>query len=139
MDKPTDERADRKESKSTIAAAALASGKNYKEAAAAAQWSERSVRRLMADPEFRSRVQELRSERASQLSGMLLDAGPDAFAVLMELLDAERPIDRWRAAQTLLIQGRSSRREDDFDERLSALERMANDGPTTDSAVGEEE
>ena len=139
LDKPTDERSDRKESKFTIAAAAIASGRNYKEAAAAARWSERSVRRAMADPKFRSRVQKLRSEGASQLSGMLLDAGPDAYMVLIELLYAERPIDRWRAAQTLLVQGRSSRREDDFDERLSALERIANDGLAADSAVGEEE
>lgn len=139
MNKPTDERSDRKESKTTIAAAALAKGGNYRKAAAAAEWSERSVRRLMADPTFRAKVQELRSERASQLAGMLLEAGPEAFSVLIELLDAERPIDRWRAAQTLLVQGRSSRREDDFDERLSALERMASNRLAADSAGGEEE
>ena len=59
---------DRRASQDEVIGAALAAGRSYDEAAAAANVSARTVRRRMADDRFAAEVRTLRAKRASRLS-----------------------------------------------------------------------
>src|SRR4051794_34740576 len=82
-----------------LIAVALAAGRMWAEAAAAANVSRATVARRMAVPAFRARVSALRSEIISRATGLLAAALADAAATLHLLMtDAESEAVRPRAA-----------------------------------------
>ena len=83
--------------------AALASGRSYREAGAAAGISERTVRRRMADPGFRGKVVELRGAEIDRTRGLIVREAPAAVAALSELAAAaESESVRLGAARAVL-------------------------------------
>ena len=83
--------------------AALASGRSYREAGAAAGISERTVRRRMADPAFRGKVVELRGAEIDRTRGLILREAPAAVATLSRLAaGAESETVRLAAAKAIL-------------------------------------
>ena len=113
---------DRRASQDEVIGAALAAGRSYDEAAAAANVSARTVRRRMADDRFAAEVRTLRAERASRLSARLLELGHDAIGVLARAMEDEQAGIQLRAAQTALTLGQRYRREVEMAERLAAVE-----------------
>lgn len=86
--------------------AALASGRSYREAGAAAGVSERTVRRRMADPGFRGKVVELRGAEIDRIRGLILREAPAAVAALSDLAaHAESESARLGAAKAVLALG----------------------------------
>lgn len=80
----------------------MAAGKGVKEAAAAANVSERTAVRRNADPVFRKRVADLRSEATCQAVGKLASGAAAAADKLRSLVDAEDPDVAFKAAKALL-------------------------------------
>ena len=105
-----------------LLAAALASGRSYRAAGAAAGISERTVRRRMADPTFRGRVAELRGAEIDRTRGLILREAPAAVAALSDLAaGAESESVRLGAAKAVL--GLALPRVGDFAlESISAVE-----------------
>jgi hypothetical protein len=86
-----------------VLAAALASGRSYREAGAAAGISERTVRRRMADPGFRGKVVGLRGAEIERTRGLILREAPAAVAALSDLAaGAESESVRLGAAKAVL-------------------------------------
>ena len=82
---------------------ALATGKTYREAAAAAHVSERTVERRMADQAFRAQVAEARGEMVDRAVGQASDSMADAITTLQTLMrSAESDSVKLRAARTIL-------------------------------------
>ena len=71
-------------------AAAIAAGTSIKEAARAAGVSERTAYRRQRDPEFRRRVDEIRSSFLSDAVGRLAEASTEAVSTLKALLNLWR-------------------------------------------------
>lgn len=65
-----------------LVVAALAGGRCYEEAGAAAGVSARTVRRRMAEPAFAAAVSARRGERVAAVTGQLVAAGSDAITVI---------------------------------------------------------
>jgi hypothetical protein len=103
-------------------AVALAAGQSLRLAAQAAGVGERTATRRWADPGFRRRVNELRSELVQQSLGRLADGMVAAADKLRELLDAKSESVRLGAARALLEVGVRLRESVEFEERLTALE-----------------
>lgn len=93
----------------------LAQGASYSDAAKTAGCSSRTIGRRMADPTFRGRVDERRSEWVSQTSAGLTALGPVAVEVLRVLLINEEPSIRLRSAREILLQGFRSRQLHDLE------------------------
>jgi hypothetical protein len=108
--------------KDEIVIAALVAGMSYREAGARAGMSERSVRRRMADSEFRASVAEQRQEHAEQVRALLLGAGP-AAAMTVAKLAAEAQSESVRLGAGRVILGHVAGRQGSFyDESISAKE-----------------
>jgi hypothetical protein len=80
---------------------ALAAGASYRDAAMQAGCSERTARRRMADPDFRSEVRSVRSTILDRTVGVLAEGAVEAAAKLRELLDAPSSSTRLGAARAL--------------------------------------
>lgn len=78
---------------------ALATGATYEEAAQAAGLSERTVRRRMADDDFRARLWEARSIYLNRALGRLAERSVDAVETLAALLRSESEQIRLKAAR----------------------------------------
>ena len=94
------------------------------QAATAADVTERSVRRWLADGDFRSAYRAAGRAAASEAVTSLLAAQGEAVAALRAALVAESPATRVRAARALLEVGRHAY-DDDIEQRLEALEEVA--------------
>jgi hypothetical protein len=116
--------ANRREQQDEIITAALERGASYAEAAELAGTSARTVRRRMADDEFRIEVFGRRAERAGQVTGELIRASADAVGVLEACLQSESESVQLRAAQTLIELGHKLRAAHDLEERVRRLERQ---------------
>lgn len=108
--------------KDEILLAALAAGKSYTIAGSAAGVSARTVRRKMADPSFAAEVAEHRRLYVNEVVGLLLASGTAAVEVVRECLNSDKPSDRLRAAELLLVLGRRVYADPDVQERLALLE-----------------
>ena len=83
--------------------AALAAGFTYSDAGAAAGVSERTVRRRMTDPQFRSQVEAARTDLVSRAVGLAADSVVEAVETLRTLMvSAEGESVRLGAARALL-------------------------------------
>jgi hypothetical protein len=125
----------RRAAQQEVAVEVLGEGRSYQHAAQSAGVDRRTVTRWMADPSFARRVSERRGEWINQITGELVAAGPDAvLAIRRELVDAERPADRLRAAALLLTLAHRFREQHELSDRLRELEARlglidANDEP----------
>jgi hypothetical protein len=103
-------------------ALALASGKSVRDAAEAAGIGERTATRRVADPGFRRRVAELRSEMVDRALGRMADGMTEAAETLRALLKAEGESVRLGAARSVLELGSRLRESVEFEDRFAALE-----------------
>jgi hypothetical protein len=101
---------------------ALASGKTLREAARAAGIGERTATRRLADPEFRRRITELRTEMVSRALGTMADGMSEAAQTLRSLLKAQSESVRLGACRALLELGVNLREVVELEERFAALE-----------------
>lgn len=131
-----DEAESRAEAQDEIIKAALVSRHSYEEAAAAAGVSARTVRRRMADPDFADDVRARRAERASALSGGLLELGATCLRVLSDALEDADSGTRLRAAQAVLTLGQRYRREGEITDRIARIEARLGDQQVSRSETG---
>lgn len=109
---------------------ALAGGQTVRDAARLAGIGERTATRRVADPVFRRRVAELRSEMASRAAGQLADGMARAAATLCELLAAGSESIGLAAARSILEFSHRLRETVELDERLREIEhRLDSGGP----------
>jgi len=120
----TDDPADR------LLAATLATGASYARAGQVAGCSPATVKRRMAEPAFRARVDELRSDhvrRAELRLGELAGAALEALEALMADVDA--PAQRLGAAKVVLEGVLRFREAGETERRLDELEGRLGHGP----------
>jgi hypothetical protein len=98
--------------------AALAAGASYEDAGKTARVSKSTVKRRMADPEFRAAVAEAREEMAAVLQGRLLRAAPNALGTLEELANGAKSESVRVGAARSLIAFACERRHDPFADAL---------------------
>jgi hypothetical protein len=111
-----------RKSNDELLAAELAAGKTVKDAAAAAQVSERTATRRLTDPDFREKVSAIRGEMIGRAAGRLADGMGEAAGVLRALLtDADANI-RFRAAGKLIELGVKVVELSDLEQRVVELE-----------------
>jgi hypothetical protein len=109
---------------------ALACGATVENAARAAGISVRTAQRRLAEPAFRQRLQELRTDMAQRTGSMLIAAGMEAVKTLISLQDVTIPAAvRLGAARTVLEFGIKLRDNNEFVERIAALEARAASPP----------
>jgi len=106
-------------------AVALAAGQTLRAAAAAVGIGERTATRRWADPAFRRRVTELRTEMTSRALGIITDGMTDAAFTLRKLLKAKSESVRLSACRALLELGVKLRESVELEERFAELERHA--------------
>jgi hypothetical protein len=106
---------------------ALACGATIVAAAQKAGVSRATAYRRLQDPEFRSRLQEARSDMVNRAAGTLTAAATEAIKTLLSLQQTNVPhATRLGAARSILEIGIKMREVADLEERLKALEgRMA--------------
>ncbi len=105
-------------------ALALATGHTLRAAAEATGIGERTATRRAADPAFRRRVGELRSEMVTRALGKMADGMGDAAGKLRELLTAESESVRLGAARALLELGTKLRESVELADKIDELERL---------------
>jgi len=103
----------------------LASGKTVKEAAAAAGVSQRTAHRRNSEPEFREKVNELRSAMLSTAAGRLLDSITDAVKVLKDQLASKDEGIQQRAAVKLIELSLKVSDRSDLEQRVAELEALS--------------
>lgn len=105
-------------------------GDSRVEAAAATGMSERTVRRHLADPEFKKALRAARDETVRRTSDALADGATRAVATLAALMDdsSAPPAVRRAAARDLLQLSVRAREQVDLVDRLEELEIAINGG-----------
>jgi hypothetical protein len=103
-------------------ALAVAAGSTLRDAAGAAGVSERTATRRWADPAFRRRVAELRSDMAGRAAGRLAAAMSEAADTLRGLLAARSDSVRLAAARALMELGVKLGESVELERRVAALE-----------------
>jgi hypothetical protein len=104
---------------------ALAVGATVENAARQCGLSERTVYRRLGEPEFRQRLQQLRTDMIQRTAGALTAAATEAVRTLLELQKTGAPpAARLGAARSILEIGIKLREAADLEERLSALEQQ---------------
>jgi len=106
---------------------ALASGQTIRDAARTAGIGERTATRRLADPAFRQHVEKLRGEMVCRALGRMADGMADAADKLRQLLAARSEAVQLGACRSLLELGVKLRETVQLEERLAALERLANE------------
>jgi hypothetical protein len=105
---------------------ALACGATVEAAARQCQLSDRTVYRRLKDPEFRSRLQAVRSDMVQRAAGMLTAAAGEAVRTLLALQkESAPPAVRLGAARAVLEIGIRVRELADLEARIAALEAQA--------------
>lgn len=110
---------------------ALLQGLPTARAAAAAGVNERTLRRWVREPAFRSALLEARREAFAQAVGLTQRYAPVAVSTLLKVMnDSTAPASaKVTAAAVVLKFGREGIELDDLAERVDALERAAKAGP----------
>ncbi|HEY7153831.1 MAG TPA: helix-turn-helix domain-containing protein [Gemmataceae bacterium] len=104
---------------------ALACGATVENAARQCGLSERTVYRRLGEPDFRQRLQQLRTDMIQRTAGALTAAATEAVRTLLELQKAAAPpAVRLGAARSVLEIGIKLREAADLEERLAALEQQ---------------
>src|SRR5262249_23081555 len=107
---------------------ALACGATLDAAAQKAGVSKPTVRRRLQEPEFRQRLQEVRSDMVQRAAGTLTAASTEAIRTLLALQQPSVPYTtRLGAARATLEIGIKLREVADMEERLAALEARVNE------------
>lgn len=106
-----------------VLALAIARGLSQRAAAEKAKCSAKTVERAMADPTFRSRVDELRSAMVSRALGRFSASLAEAAMTMRRLLKAENAFVRLGAASKLIELTTKVRESAEFERRLAELER----------------
>ena len=102
---------------------ALACGATVEKAAQQVGLSERTVYRRLREPDFRRRLQAVRTDMVQRSAGMLTAAAMEAVKTLLALQGASTPAAvRLGAARAVLEIGIKLREVADLDQRLAALE-----------------
>ena len=104
---------------------ALACGQTIRDAARAADIGERTATRRMSDPAFRQRVEKLRSDMVCRALGKMADGMADAADKLRQLLAAKSEAVQLGACRALLELGVKLRESVELEQRLIALEQLA--------------
>jgi hypothetical protein len=109
---------------------ALACGATVDAAARQCKLCTRTVYRRLAEPRFKRRLQEVRSDMVQRTGGMLTAAAGEAVKTLLALLkDPVAGPTRLGAARAVLELGVKLRESSELEERLLALEeRQVNEG-----------
>jgi hypothetical protein len=103
-------------------ALAVASGQTLRDAAQEAGIGEHTATRRWADPAFRRRVGELRSDMVGTALARMTDGMADAADMLRKLLAADSESVRLGAARSLLELGVRLRESVELADRLTAVE-----------------
>lgn len=106
-----------------IAVRVLVATGSTAQAATAADVTERSVRRWLADAAFRGAYRAAGRAAASEAVSALLAAQGEAVAALRLALTAQSPATRVRAARALLEVGRHAL-DEDIEDRIERLEEV---------------
>jgi hypothetical protein len=102
---------------------ALACGATPEHAAQKTGFSERTVYRRLAEPDFRKRVQEVRADMVRRVAGMLTAAGMGSIKTFTTLQDsAQSEAVRLGAARAIIELGCKVREAAELTERLAAVE-----------------
>jgi transposase-like protein len=110
------------ENKDVLLAMAIASGASSAETARDLDVSISTVKRRMADPEFKQLVNDLRREMLTTALGRMSHNMTRAADTVAALLDAEEPYIRLRAARAMLTLGMKLNDAVDLTERIHELE-----------------
>lgn len=103
----------------------LAAGRTIAEAAQHYGISTRQIDRWRADPAFRQREVELRSDLVSLALGRLSDAMKDAADTLVSLLKSTNDTVKLGACKAILENGNRLRESTEIEARLKSLEERA--------------
>ena len=124
--------------KDELAAAAIAAGRTWAEAAEAAGMSLSTVTRRMATREFRARVGRIRDRMVDQTVAVLVHAMVDAARFLQKTVnDADARYDmRLKAAEKLLDIGMRYREQIELAERVRRIEE-SHESPSASGEAGE--
>jgi hypothetical protein len=104
----------------------LAAGRTLRDAAAAAGIAERTAARRWADPEFRTRVGQLRSDMVAAAAGTMADGMSSAAGTLKSLLESPSDTVRLGASRAMIELGVKLRESDELERRVAALEASLN-------------
>src|ERR1700716_1948767 len=97
---------------------ALACGAKAENAARQIGVSESTVYRRQADPEFRRRLQEIKTDMVRRTAGSMTAAGPEAVRTLLELMKTTvPPATKLGAARSILEIGQEAREFAELEER----------------------
>ena len=110
------------ENKDVLLAMALASGASAADAARRLDVSISTVKRRLADPDFRRFVSDLRAEMLARALGRVTDSMTRAADTLAGLLDDQNPAIRIRAARALLTLGLRLHEAVDVAQRVREIE-----------------
>ena len=122
----------RRQHQDEVLVEALAEGLGYAAAGDLARVSARTVRRRMADGGFAALVSARRGQRVGEVTGVLVGLARRVVATLDACMDSERPVDRIRAAQGVLVELHRFRDQHDLEERLRLLEQAASQPARTE-------
>lgn len=104
---------------------ALACGATPETAARQAGVSERTVHRRLADPKFRKKLDQLRSDMMQRTASGLAAAGSESVRTLLDLQKSSVPhATRLGAAKAVLEMSMKLREMTDLKERIAALEQQ---------------
>lgn len=101
---------------------ALASGANLVDAARTVGVAERTVRRWVADPDFRDRIRDARHEAIGSAYGRLVSSLTSAADALRDLLFSDHAGIKLRAAQVILAETLRLRAALELEQRVHDLE-----------------
>jgi hypothetical protein len=102
---------------------ALACGATVEAAGRQCGLSERTIYRRLREPDFRQRLQDLRSDMVQRTAGTLTAAATEAVRTLLDLQKpAAPPPVRLGAAKAILEIGMKVREVAELEQRLQALE-----------------
>lgn len=109
---------------------ALACGATVEAAARQCDLSERTVYKRLREPDFKARLQEVRSDMVRKAAGMLTAAATSAVTTLLALQKESVPAAvRLGAARAVLELGIKVREVAELEQRIAALEaQLAADG-----------
>lgn len=115
--------ADKRQSAEHRLLVALACGATVESAAVQAGLSERSAYRRLAQPEFRRRLNQVRSDMVQRTAGLLTASAMEAVKTLLELQKPANPATvRLGAARAIIDLGVKVREASDLEARVTALE-----------------
>ncbi|MGD9857215.1 MAG: hypothetical protein AB7U20_19900 [Planctomycetaceae bacterium] len=106
---------------------ALARGESIADAARLSGWSQRTIQRRLADPDFSRQVRDARADMIGRASARLADATDAAVQTLRDLLSAESESVRLSASRSILELACRLRDSEELEARVAELEAIAHE------------